>query len=224
MMGQHGTLPRAAPGDGCHGGPPDGRRERPFRMVIAANELRSATAIEGRTCGASTSQFNYRKNECACSVSHELLGRHSIRSASIRYLPTKVVEVRNEEGKVERLRVEESELLEWSLVPVPADPDSVRAAARALNLPEEIFRGLEPEPEPKPPVGSVTEKPEPGPNQDDPIEALRERMDALEQQLNELAARDSTAKEEPQETPPPDPVLATVEAEFAAMRQIIEEK
>ena len=147
-----------------------------------------------------------------------------IRSASIRYLPTKVVEVRNEEGKVERLRVEESELLEWSLVPVPADPDSVRAAARALNLPEEIFRGLKPEPEPKPSVDSVTEKPEPGPNQDAPIEALRERMDALEQQLNELAARDSTAKEEPQETPPPDPVLATVEAEFAVMRQIIEEK
>ena len=144
-----------------------------------------------------------------------------IRSASIHYLPTKVVEVRNEEGKVERLRVEESELLEWSLVPVPADPDSVRAAARALNLPEEIFRGLEPEPEKPDPA---TEKREPEPNQDDPIEALRERMDALEQQLNELAARDSTAKEEPQETPPPDPVLATVEAEFAAMRQIMEEK
>ena len=146
-----------------------------------------------------------------------------IRSASIRYLPTKVVEVRNEEGKVERLRVEESELLEWSLVPVPADPDSVRAAARALNLPEEIFRGLEPEPQPEPSADPVTEKPEPEPDQDDPIEALRERVDALEQ-LNELAARDSTAKEEPQETPPPDPVLATVEAQFAAMRQIMEEK
>ena len=148
-----------------------------------------------------------------------------IRSASIRYLPTKVVEVRNEEGKVERLRVEESELLEWSLVPVPADPDSVRAAARALNLPEEIFRGLEPEPEEsEPPTDPVTEDPEPEPKQGDPVEALRERVDTLEQQLNELAARDSTAKEEPQETPPPDPVLATVEAEFAAMRQIIEEK
>ena len=157
-----------------------------------------------------------------------------IRSASIRYLPTKVVEVRNEEGRVERLRVEESELLEWSLVPVPADPDSVRAATRALNLPEEIFRGLEPEPQPEPSVDSVTEKPEPEPNQDDPVEALRERVDALEQQLNELAARDSTAKEEPQEpqeSPSPeepegsqDPMLAAIGAEFAAMRQIIEEK
>ena len=28
------------------------------------------------------------------------------------------------------------------------------------------------------------------PNQDDPIEALRERVDALEQELRELAARD----------------------------------
>ena len=89
-----------------------------------------------------------------------------IRSASIRYLPTKVVEVRNEEGRVERLRIEEAELLEWSLVAVPADPDSVRAAARALNLPEEIFRGFEPEPEDdeaEPPTDPVSEEPEPEP-------------------------------------------------------------
>ena len=151
-----------------------------------------------------------------------------IRGASIRYMPTKVVEVMNEAGEVERFRVDKSELLEWSLVPIPADPDSVRAAARALNLPEEIFRGLEPEPEDdeaEPFVDSVTEKPEPEPNQDDPIEALRERVDAVEQKLNELAAKTSDEKpQEPQETPPPDPVLAAVEAQFAAMRQIIEEK
>ena len=128
---------------------------------------------------------------------------------------------------MDRLRIEESDLLEWSLVPIPADPDAVKAGARALNLPEEIFRGLEPEPEDyeaEPPPDPVSEEPEPEPNQDDPIEALRERVDALEQELRDLAARDSTAKEEPQETPSPDPVLATVEAEFAAMRQIIEEK
>ena len=46
---------------------------------------------------------------------------------------------------MERLRIEESELLEWSLVPIPADPDAVKAGARALNLPEEIFRGFEAE-------------------------------------------------------------------------------
>ena len=166
-----------------------------------------------------------------------------IRGASIRYMPTKVVEVRKEDGSVDRLRIEESELLEWSLVAVPADPDSVRAAARAMNLPAEIFRGFEPEPEPLP--ETVTEEPEPEPvvmesepapgleaepNQDDPIEALRERVDALEQELRELAARDSTTEAEPQESQkvpesdPGDPILTDVEAEFAAMRQIIEEK
>ena len=157
-----------------------------------------------------------------------------IRSASIRYLPTKVVEVRNEEGKVERLRIEESDLLEWSLVPIPADPDAVKAGARALNLPEEIFRGFEPEPEDdeaEPPVDLVTDEPKPEPKQGDPIEALTERVGALEQELKELAAGDSTTEEEPQEPqeiPAPEesqgPILADVEAEFAAMRQIIEEK
>ena len=152
-----------------------------------------------------------------------------IRAASIRFMPTKVVEVRNEDGEVERFRVDKSDLLEWSLVPVPADPDSVRAAARALNLPEEIFRGLEPEPEESEPLPDpVTDEPEPEPKQGGPIEALRERVDALEQELRELAARDSTTEEEPPEIPAPeesqDPILAAVEAEFAAMRQIIEEK
>ncbi len=164
-----------------------------------------------------------------------------IRGASIRYMPTKVVEVRNEDGSVDRLRIEESELLEWSLVAVPADPDSVRAAARAMNLPAEIFRGIVPEPEPLP--ETVTEEPEPEPvvmesepapgleaepNQDDPIEALRERIDALEQELRALAARDSTTEEEPPDAPvpdePEDPMLAAIGAQFAAMRQIMEEK
>ena len=152
-----------------------------------------------------------------------------IRAASIRYTPTKVVEVRNEAGSVDRLRVEESDLLEWSLVPVPADPDSVRQAARALNLPAEIFRGLEPEPEEfEPPPDPVADEPEPEPKQGDPVEALRERVDTLEQELRALAAKPPTTEEKPQETPTPDepkdPVLAAVETEFAAMRQIIEEK
>ena len=166
-----------------------------------------------------------------------------IRAASIRYMPTKVVEMLDEQGRVDRLRIEESELLEWSLVAVPADPDSVRAAARAMNLPAEIFRGIVPEPEPLP--ETVTEEPEPEPvvmesepapgleaepNQDDPVEALRERVDALEQELRELAVRDSTTEAEPQESQkvpesdPEDPMLAAIGARFAAMRQIMEEK
>ena len=64
--------------------------------------------------------------------------------------------------------------MEWSLLPVPADPDSVRAGARALELPEEIFRGLEPEPEESEPLPDpVTDEPEPEPKQGDPIDALR---------------------------------------------------
>ncbi len=175
-------------------------------------------------------QFN-SDDEFAARVENAWNGGF-IRSASIRYLPTKVVEVRNEEGKVERLRIEESELLEWSLVPVPADPDSVRAAARALNLPEEIFRGLEPEPEESEPLPDpVTEdpEPEPEPKEADPfIDALRERVDTLEEGFRALAAKPPTTEEEPQEIPAPeesqDPILAAVEAQFAAMRQIIEEK
>ena len=168
-----------------------------------------------------------------------------IRGASIRYMPTKVVEVRNEAGEVERVRIEESDLLEWSLVAVPADPDSVRAAARAMNLPEEIFRGFEPEPEDdeaEPPTYPVTEDPEPVPKWEVVSQLIQEmsaelrfgdlilnRIDALEQQLNELAAKTSDEKpQEPQETPAPeesqDPMLAAIGAEFAAMRQIMEEK
>ena len=168
-----------------------------------------------------------------------------IRAASIHYIPTKVVEVRNEAGSVERLRVEESELLEWSLVPVPADPDSVRAAARALNLPEEIFRGLEPEPEESEPLPDpVSEDPEPEPKREvfsqliqemsaelRSVDLILNRIDALEQEFRELDARDTKPQEEPQgtqEAPTPDeagdPILAAIGTQFAAMRQIIEEK
>ena len=182
-------------------------------------------------------QFN-SEDEFAARVENAWNGGF-IRAASIRFMPTKVVEMLDEQGRVDRLRIEESDLLEWSLVAVPADPDSVREGARALELPEEIFRGLEPEPEDdeaEPPTEPVTEDPEPGPKRESQliqemsaelrsVDLILNRIDALEQQLNELAAKTSDEKpQEPQETPPPDPVLATVEAEFAAMRQIIEEK
>ena len=117
-------------------------------------------------------QFN-SDDEFAARVENAWNGGF-IRAASIRYIPTKVVEVRNEAGEVERFRVDKSDLLEWSLVPIPADPDSVRAAARAVGLPAEIFRGLEPElesEEDEPSVDPVTEEPEPQPKQEDPVEA-----------------------------------------------------
>ena len=189
-------------------------------------------------------QFN-SEDEFAARVENAWNGGF-IRAASIRFMPTKVVEMLDEQGRVDRLRVEESELLEWSLVPVPADPDSVRAAARALNLPAEIFRGLEPEPEPEeaePLPEPVTEEPNPNPEPEEPnpnpepreadpfIAALTERVDALEQEFRELAARDTVTQEEPQESQEApaldeagDPILAAIGTQFAAMRQIIEEK
>ena len=150
-----------------------------------------------------------------------------IRSASIRYLPTKVVEVRNEEGKVDRLRIEESDLVEWSLVPIPADPDAVKAGARALNLPEEIFRGLEPEPEDDEPLPDpVTDEPEPESKQGDPIEALTERVDALEREAKALSVQEAAQEqtEAPESDEQEDGELVAVGEELAAIRRIIEEK
>ena len=199
-----------------------------YRGIPIAKTLKIGHDEQGRI--EADFEFN-SEDEFAARVENAWNGGF-IRGASIRYMPTKVVEVRKEDGSVDRLRIEESELLEWSLVAVPADPDSVRAAARALGLPEEIFRGLEPEPEDdeaEPPTEPVTDEPEPGPNQDDPIEALTERVDALEEEFRALAAK--TSEEKPQESPSPeepegsqDPMLAAIGAQFAAMRQIIEEK
>ena len=148
-----------------------------------------------------------------------------IRAASIRFMPTKVVEMLDEQGRVDRLRIEESDLLEWSLVPIPADPDSVRAAARALNLPEEIFRGIEPEPEDdeaEPP----TEEREPEPKQGDLIEALTERVDALEREAKALSVQEAAQEqtEAPESDEQEDGELVAVGEELAAIRQIIEEK
>ena len=159
-------------------------------------------------------QFN-SEDEFAARVENAWNGGF-IRAASIRFMPTKIVEILDEQGRVDRLRIEESDLLEWSLVPIPADPDAVKAGARALNLPEEIFRGLEPEPK----------------EADSFIDALRERMVALEEEFRALAAKTSEEKpQEPQESPSPeepegsqDPMLAAIGAQFAAMRQIMEEK
>ena len=182
--------------------------------------------------GRIVASFEFNSNDPFAARVENAWNNGFLRAASIHYLPTRIVEVKDARGRVERVRIEESDLLEWSLLPIPADPDSVRAAARALNLPEEIFRGLEPEPEDdeaEPPTEPMTDEPEPGPNQDDPIEALTERVDALEEEFRALAAK--TSEEEPQESPSPeepegsqDPMLAAIGAQFAAMRQIIEEK
>ena len=136
-----------------------------YQGIPIAKTVKIGHDEQGRI--AADFEFN-SEDEFAARVENAWNGGF-IRGASIRYMPTKVVEVRNEAGEVERVRIEESDLLEWSLVPIPADPDSVRAAARALGLPAEIFRGLEPEPEDdeaEPPTYPVTEDPEPGPKRE----------------------------------------------------------
>ena len=100
-----------------------------YRGIPIAKTLKIGHDEQGRI--VADFEFN-SDDEFAARVENAWNGGF-IRAASIRYMPTKVVEVMNEAGEVERFRVDKSELLEWSLVPVPADPDSVRAAARALG-------------------------------------------------------------------------------------------
>ena len=208
-----------------------------FGGVPIAKTLEIAHDDQGRI--VADFQFN-SEDEFASRVENAWNGGF-IRAASIRYLPTKVVEVRGKAGEVERFRIEESELLEWSLVPIPADPDSVRAAARALNLPEEIFRALEPEPhsslqdtsEKRPrgcPAGPPGEQGPPG-IQEDPYANLRERVDALEHEIRAVTSKTLTSEEyqlEPLHAPASDDaqdsVLTTVGSELAAIVQMIEEK
>ena len=109
--------------------------------------------------GRIVASFEFNSNDPFAARVENAWNNGFLRAASIHYLPTRIAEVKDARGRVERVRIEESDLLEWSLLPVPADPDSVRAAARALELPAEIFRGFEPEPEPLP--ETVTEEPEP---------------------------------------------------------------
>ena len=181
-----------------------------YRGIPIAKTLKIGHDDQGRI--AADFEFN-SDDEFAARVENAWNGGF-IRGASIRYMPTKVVEVRNEAGEVERFRIEESELLEWSLVAVPADPDSVRAAARALNLPEEIFRGLEPEAE------------ESEPKQGDPIEVLTERVDALEREAKALSVQEAAQEqtEAPESDEQEDGELVAVGKELAAIRRIIEEK
>ena len=106
--------------------------------------------------GRLVAEFQFNSGDpFAARVENAWLGGF-LRAASIRWLPLRVVEVADPDTGETRLRSEESDLLEWSIVPVPADPDTVKQAARALNLPEELFRVApdlnQPEPSTRPPV------------------------------------------------------------------------
>ena len=142
---------------------------RPSGGIPIAKTLEIGHDEEGRIVAS----FEFNSNDPFAARVENAWNNGFLRAALIHYLPTRIVEVKDARGRVERVRIEESDLLEWSLLPVPADPDSVREGARALNLPEELFRGLEPEPEESEPLPDpVTDEPEPEPKQGDPIEAL----------------------------------------------------
>ena len=161
--------------------------------------------------GRIVASFEFNSNDPFAARVENAWNNGFLRAASIHYLPTRIVEVKDARGRVERVRIEESDLLEWSLLLLPADPDAVKAGARALNLPEEIFRGLEPEPEPK---------------QGDPIEALTERVDALEREAKALSVQEAAQEqtEAPESDEQEDGELVAVGEELAAIRRIIEEK
>lgn len=57
-----------------------------------------------------------------------------LRAASIRWLP-----VETDRGANGRIVTTKADMLEWSIVAIPADPDSLRTAARTLGLPDNLF-------------------------------------------------------------------------------------
>ena len=211
VLWNHDASPRL-----LAGAPPSGG-------IPIAKTLEIGHDEEGRIVAS----FEFNSNDPFAARVENAWNNGFLRAASIHYLPTRIVEVKDARGRVERVRIEESDLLEWSLLPLPADSDSVREGARALELPEEIFRGLEPEPEESEPLPDpVTDEPEPEPKQGDPIEALTERVGALEREVKALSVQEAAQEqtEAPESDEQEDGELVAVEAEFAAMRQIIEEK
>ena len=178
--------------------------------------------------GRIVASFEFNSNDPFAARVENAWNNGFLRAASIHYLPTRIVEVKDARGRVERVRIEESDLLEWSLLPVPADPDSVREGARALELPEEIFRGFEPEPEDDEAEPPTEERePEPEPKEADPfINALTERVDALEREVKALSVQEAAQEqtEAPESDEQEDGELVAVGEELAAIRRIIEEK
>ena len=110
-----------------------------------------------------------------------------VRAASIRWIPLEV------QGQADGSELHvRSDMLEWSLVAIPADPDTVRIA-RSLGLGEIVVPELEPEPEPEP-VADPDPEPtaDPEPTNDDPIPDLTRRLGAIEEVLGVTRTEDET--------------------------------
>lgn len=114
-----------------------------------------------------------------------------VNAASIRFNP---LEVDTSDSSKPFGVVTEWELLEWSLVPIPADPDAVRAVLRSLRQEdEEEEPGEEPEEEPE----DEGEKPT--------LEELAEQVEELQTRVTDLTERvEALEDDEPEEEPEED--------------------
>ena len=89
------------------------------------------TRIISRTSKGIEVTFEFRQHESVEEI-EQAWAQGFLRAASIGWMPTEMK--RNEDAKPGEawLTITKSELLEWSLVPVPADKDAVRELAEAM--------------------------------------------------------------------------------------------
>lgn len=124
-----------------------------------------------------------------------------VNAASIRFMP---LEIDTSDTSKPFGVVSEWDLLEWSLVPIPADPDALRAAARALNVPEEVLRQEHDE---------MVDEPMPEEEEEEPtiaelaarLKDLEERESAFDEDIAQRVERlehdgEEESDEEPSET------------------------
>ncbi len=109
-----------------------------------------------------------------------------LQAASIRWMPIKTRELDN--GNV---LSEESDMLEWSIVSIPADPDTLKLMARQFGLPEEMFVKKPQTPKPR----TVAEKLEVILEAigrcalDADFDKVRARQDGIDEEIEEIKAR-----------------------------------
>ncbi len=122
-----------------------------------------------------------------------------LRAASIRWLP-----LETERGQGGRIVTTRADMLEWSIVAIPADPDSLRVAARSLGLPDNLFdawRGpldsgngaARPIPHPTPPAGPGGSLPQ---EAAEALASLGRSLTTLEQALGRSAGEPPPAAPE----------------------------
>ena len=202
----------------------------PAGGIPVAKTLEIGHDDEGRI----VTDFQFNSNDPFASRIENAWKGGVIHAASIGFLPTKVSELEDAPQGSRSFRIDEADLVEWSFVPIPADPDAVREVAHALNLPEELFR-VEPTPPQSASLPEVALEQDAGPDglirelvalASPLFHRLEARVHALERRVWAQDAEKDIGEAQPSLEPSdgPDPALATLATHFAAMRQIIEEK